>query len=101
MSSTDPSEPRFSEHEVQKCTKSTLLAHFPGTEAQLDGVRNLWESTARDTLEKLLTDVDDLFMKYKADIGKCKKAKQLLEVEPGAVLHRKDARRMSREGRTC
>ena len=50
---------------------------------------------ASDTLSRLLTEFDDLFLKYKADIGKCKTAKHTVEVEPGAVPHREGARRMS------
>ena len=52
-------------------------------------------STASDTLSRLLTEFDDLFMKYKADIDKCKIAKHAVDVEPGAVPHREGARRMS------
>ena len=95
--STDPSEPGLSERQVKKRTDPALLAPIPGPEAQLDEVRNLWGSTARDTLEKLLSEFGDLFMKYKADIGKCKIAKHPVELEPGAVPHREGARRMSPE----
>ena len=72
------------------------MAPIPGPEAQLDEVRNLWGPAASDTLDKLLKEFDDLFMKYKADIGKCKIAKHpVVEVEPGAIPHREGARRMS------
>ena len=36
-------------------------------------------------------------MKHKADIGRCAIAKRPVEVEPGAVPHSEDARRMSPE----
>ena len=55
----------------------------------------MWGSTASDTLSKLLNEFDDLFMKFKADIGKCKIAKHPVDVEPGAIPHREGARRMS------
>ena len=58
-------------------------------------MRGLWGPAASDTLTKLLKEFDDLFMKYKADIGKCKIAKHPVEVEPGAVPQREGARRMS------
>ena len=95
MSSTDPSELGLSEREIKKRTDPALIAPIPGPEAQLDEVRNLWGPAASDTLDKLLKEFDDLFMKYKADIGKCQIAKHLVEVEPGAIPHREGARRMS------
>ena len=56
------SEPGLSEREVKKRTDPALLAPIPGPKAQLDEVHNLWGSTARDTLENLLSEFDDLFM---------------------------------------
>ena len=70
---------------------------FPGPEAQLDEVRNLWSTTARDTLEKRLNIFDDLFMKYKADFGESKIAKQPIENKPGTITHRESVHRMSPE----
>ena len=61
LSSTDPSEPGLSEREVKKRTDPALLAPISGPEAQLDEVRNLWGSTARDTLEKLPSEFDPFF----------------------------------------
>ena len=97
LSSTDPSELGFSERDIKKRTDPALMASIPGPEAQLDKARGLWSPTVSDTLSKLLREFDDLFMKYKADIGKCKIAKHPVEVEPGAVPHREGARRMSPE----
>ena len=57
----------------------------------------MWGQTARDSLDNILTEFDDLFMKHKADIGRCKIAKHTVEDEPGATPHREGARRMSRE----
>ena len=73
------------------------MVPFTGPEAQLDEVQKLWVATARTTLGKLLQEFDDLFMKHKADIGKCKKAKHPVEVEPNVFPHREGARRMSPE----
>ena len=60
-------------------------------------VQLLWEQTARDSLNNILTEFDDLFMKHQVDIGRCKIANHTVEVEPGATPHREGARRMSRE----
>ena len=79
----------------KKRTNPALMAAIPGPEAQLDEVRGLWGSHASDPLSKFLNELDDLFMNYKADIGKCEIAKHPVEVEPGAVPHREGARRMS------
>ena len=73
------------------------MAPIPGPEAELDEVSGLWGSAASETLSKLLKEFDDLFMKYKADIGKCKIAKHPVELEPGAIPHREGARRMSHD----
>ena len=54
-------------------------------------------SEADTSLENLLTEIDDLFMKQKADIGRCTRAKHPVEVELGTVPHREGARRMSQE----
>ena len=87
----------MSQREVKKRTNPALLTPIPGPEAQLVEVRSLWGSTARDTLGKLRPELDDIFSKYKADIGKCKIAKHPKEVEPGAVPNRECARRTSPE----
>ena len=72
LSSTDTSEFGLSGREVKKRTDPTLMAPIPSCEAQLDEVRGLWGSTASDTLSTLLNEFDDLFMKYKTDIGSVK-----------------------------
>ena len=97
LSSTDPSEEGLSAREVRKRTDPYLLAPTPGPVSQLVEVQKLWGQTARDSLDNILTEFDDLFMKHKADIGRCKIAKHTVEVEPGATPHREGARRMSRE----
>ena len=50
---------------------------------------------ARDKLDVILTEYEDLFLKNKSDIGKCKIAKHRIELEPEAIPHREGARRMS------
>ena len=98
LSSTDASEERLSEREVRKRTDPDLLAPNPGPESQVDEVQKLWGQTARDSLDNILTEFDELFMKHKADIGRCKSAKHTVEVvDPGDTPHREGARRMSRE----
>ena len=81
----------------QERTDPDLLAPIPGRESQLGEVQKFWGQTARDSLDNILTEFDDLFMKQKAYIGRCKIAKHTVEVEPGATTHREGARRMSRE----
>ena len=96
LSSTDPSEEGLSEREVRKRTDPDLLAPIPGPESQLEEVQKLWEQTARDSLDNILTEFDEL-MKHKADIGRCKIANHTVEVEPVATPPREGARRMSRK----
>ena len=57
----------------------------------------MWGSEASTSLENNLTEFDDLFVKHKADIGRCTIAKHPLEVEPGGIPHSEGARRMSPE----
>ena len=99
LSSTDPSEagPGLSEREIRKRTDPELMAPIPGPESQLQAVKDLWGASACESLSNLLDEFDELFMKHKADIGRCTIAKHTVEVEPGAVPHREGARRMSPE----
>ena len=97
LSSTDPSETGLSEREIRKRTDPELMAPIPGPDSQLQEVKDLWGASACESLGKILNEFDDLFMKHKADIGRCTIAKHTVEVEPGAVPHREGARRMSPE----
>ena len=97
LSSTDPSEAELSEREIRKRTDPDLLAPIPGPDSQLQEVKKLWGASACESLDNILNEFDDLFMKRKADIGRCTIAKHTIEVEPGAVPHREGARRMSPE----
>ena len=97
LSSTDPSEAGLSEREIRKRTDPDLLAPIPGPDSQLQEVKKLWGASACESLDNILNEFDDLFMKRKADIGRCTIAKHTIEVEPGAVPHREGARRMSPE----
>ena len=97
LSSTDPSEAGLSEREVRKRTDPDLLAPIPGPDSQLQEVKKLWGASACEYLGNIRNEVDDLFMKRKADIGRCTIAKHTVEVEPGAVPHREGARKMSPE----
>ena len=97
LSSTDPSESGLSEREIRKRTDPELMAPIPGPDSQLQEVKDLWGASACESLDRILNEFDDLFMKQKADIGRCTIAKHTVEVEPGAVPHREGARRMSPE----
>ena len=97
LSSTDPSEAGLSEREIRKRTDPDLLAPIPGPYSQLQEVRKLGGASTCESLGNILNEFDDLFMKRKADIGRCTIAKHTIEVEPGAVPHREGARRMSPE----
>ena len=97
LSSTDPSESGLSEREIRKRTDPELMAPIPGPDSQLQEVKDLWGASACESLGRILNEFDGLFMKHKADIGRCTVAKHTVEVEPGAVPHRKGARRMSPE----
>ena len=77
------------------------MAPIPGPDSQLQEVRDLWGASACESLGRILNEYDDLFMKHKADIGRCTIAKHTVEVEPGAVPHREGARRMSPEKAEC
>ena len=97
LSSTDPTEEGLSDRKIRKRTDTELMAPIQGPESQLKEVQDLWGSKASTSLKNILTELEDLFMKHKADIGRCTIAKHPVEVEPGAVPHRKGARRISPE----
>ena len=97
LSSTDPSEAGLSEREIRKRADPDLLSPIPGPDSQLQEVKKLWGASACESLHNILNEFDDLFMKRKADIGRCTIAKHTIEVEPEAVPHREGARRMSPE----
>ena len=97
LSSTNPSEIRLSEREIRKRTDPELMAPIPGPDFQLQEVENLWGASACESSENILHEFDDLFMKHKADIGRCTIAKHPGDIEPGAIPHREGARRMSPE----
>ena len=93
LSSTEPSEMGLSENEKRKRTDPLLLKPIPGPD--LSSVLSSWGEGARDKLASVLSEYDDLFMKNKSDIGRCKIAKHRIELEPEAIPHREGARRMS------
>ena len=86
LSSTDPTEEGLSDREKRKRTHHELKSLIPGR-----------ASEASTSIENILFEFDDLFLKHKADIGSCTIAKLSVEVEPGAIPHREGARRMSPE----
>ena len=93
LSSTEPSEMGLSENGKRKRTDPLLLKPIPGPD--LSSVLSSWGEGARDKLASVLSEYDDLFMKNKSDIGRCKIAKHRIELEPEAIPHREGARRMS------
>ena len=90
LSSTDPSEEGLSEREIRKRTDPELMAPVPGPDSQLQKVKDLWGASASESLGNILQVFDDLFMKHKADIGRCTIANHPAPYHPGA-------RRMSPE----
>ena len=88
LSSTVISEEGLSEREVKKRTDPDLLAPIPGPESQLEDVQKLWGETARNYLNNILNKFDNLFMKHKAEIGRCKIANYTVQIETGPTLHR-------------
>ena len=93
LSSTEPSEIGLSENEKRRRTDPQLLKPIPGPD--LSSVLSSWGEGARDKLASVLSEYDDLFMKNKSDIGRCRIAKHRIELEPEAIPHREGARRMS------
>ena len=93
LSSTEMSEEELSENEKPARTDPQLLKPIPGPD--LSSVLSFWGEGTRDQLASNLNEYDDLFMKHKADIGRCKIAKHRIELEPEAIPHREGARRMS------
>ena len=73
------------------------MAPIPAPESQLQEVKDLWGSESSNSLEKILTEFVELFMKHKADIGRCTIAKHPVEVEPGAIPHSEGTRLKSPE----
>ena len=90
---TEISEIGLSEYEKRARTDPQLLKAIPGPD--LSSVLSFRGEVTRDQLANVLSEYDDLFMKHKADIGRCKIAKHRIELEPDALPHREGHRRMS------
>ena len=73
LSSTKPSEAGLSDNEKRKRTDPQLLKAIPGPD--LSSVLSSWGEEARNKLETILNEYEDLFMKNRSDIGRCKIAK--------------------------
>ena len=84
LSSTEMSEEVLTENEKRARTDPQLLKPIPGPD--LSSVLLVWGECARDQLAEVLNEYDDLFMKHKADIGRCTKSKHRIELEPEATL---------------
>ena len=94
---SDPIEEGLSEREICKRSNSELMAPTPVPDSQLQEDKDLWCASACESLGNTLNEIDALFMKHKADIGRCTIAKHPIEVEPGAIPHCEGARRISPE----
>ena len=70
-SSTKMSEIGLSENEKRERTDPQLLKNIPGPDHS--SVLSSWGAGARDKLQGILNEYEDLFMKNKADIGRCSK----------------------------
>ena len=68
LSSTEPSEAGLSDNEKRKRTDPQLLKAIPGPD--LSSVLSSWREEARNKLETILNEYEDLFMKNKSDIGR-------------------------------
>ena len=64
----------MSEREIKKRTDADLLGPIPAPGSQLEEIQKLWGQFARDSLNNILYEIDDLFMKHKAANGRCKTA---------------------------
>ena len=71
LSSTDPSEEVLSEREIRKRTDPELMAPISEQDSQVQEVKDLWSIRACESLGNIFIEFDDLFMKPKADIGRC------------------------------
>ena len=65
LPSTEPSEIGLLENEKKKCTNPQLLKKILGPE--LSSVHSSWGEEARNNIEVILTEYEDLFMKNKSD----------------------------------
>ena len=90
LSSTEPSDIDLSESE-KKAHRPSIAKGDPRPSSVLSS----WGEEARDKLELISTEYEDLFMKNKSDIGKCKITKHRIELEPEARPHREGAKRLS------
>ena len=93
LSSTKISEEDLTENEKRARTDLQLLKPIPCP--NLSSVLSFWGEGSRDQLAEALNEYDNLFMKHKADIGKCTIAIHSIELKPEVIPHREGARRMS------
>ena len=91
VSSTELSEEELSKSEKCERTDPQLLKPIPGP---LLCFVFLGEGSKRST-RNVVKEYNDLFMKHKADIGRCKITKHRIEFEPESIPHREGARRMT------
>ena len=95
LSSSETSKIGLLKNEKRKRTDPQLLMPIPCPD--LSSVLSSWVEEARDKLDGILNEYEDLFMKIKSDRDRCKIAKHRIEEKPEAVTHREGARRISPE----
>ena len=83
----------FSEFEREQQLDQALLKPIP--KPDLSDVKVNWGESACKELENLMLEYDSLFMKHKADLGRCKILEHFIDLEPEAIPHREGARRMT------
>ena len=83
----------FSEFEREQQLDPALLKPIP--KPDLSDVKDNWGEKACEELESLMLEYDSLFMKHKADLGRCKILEHFIDLEPDAIPHREGARRMT------
>jgi len=79
----------FSEFEKDKVTDPELLKAIP--KLDLSEVEKTWGTDVKHQLENLMDEYESLFMKHKADLGRCKLAEHGIDLIPDAEPHREGA----------
>ena len=84
---------------MRKRTDPQLLKAIAGPD--LSSVLSSWKEGARENIQEVLNEYDDLFMEHKGNIGRCKTAKHHIEREPGACFRRKPQKPLRRCDLPC
>ena len=93
LSGSDCPLDAFSQFEREQQLNEALLKPIP--KPDLSDVKVNWADKACKELEELMQEYDSLFMKHKADLGRCKVLEHFIDLEPEVIPHREGARRMT------